>query len=96
MNTAGFLTARSNNSKGNPPITGRKDKTNNLEINIIINNTAKAREDDNPNSLNNKNNPRRGNKRGERPYNEKNNNKNKKIRVAKPDKYHKKRKKFKP
>ena len=96
MSTAGSSTARFNNSKGNPPTTGRKDKTSNLETDVIIDNTAKARRDDDPDSLDSESNPRRGDKRGRRPYNKENNNKSGKIRVAKPDKYHKKKKKLKP
>ena len=60
-----------------------------------MDNTVKVRKNDNPNSLNNKGNPRRGDKRGKRFYNKKNNNKNKKVRVAKLDKYYEKKKKFK-
>ena len=60
-----------------------------------MNNTIKARGNNNLNSLNNKGNPRRGDKRGKRPYNKKNNNRSEKVRVAKPDKYHGKKKKFK-
>ena len=96
MSTAGFFIAYFNNSKKNPLNLGKNNKINNLKINIIINNTAKAKKDDNPNFLNNKNNPKRENKRGGKFYNKKNNNKNKKIRVAKPNKYYKKREKFKP
>ena len=36
-----------------------------------MDNIAKARGDDNPDSLDNKDNPRRGNKRGRRFYNKK-------------------------
>ena len=71
MNTADFLIARFNNFKGNLFISGKKNKVNSLKINIIINNTAKAREDDNFNFLNNKNNFKRRNKRGKRFYNKK-------------------------
>ena len=60
-----------------------------------MNNIIKARGDDDPNSLNNESNLRRGNKRGGRPYDKENNNKNEKIRITKPDKYHKERKKLK-
>ena len=62
---------------------------------IIINNIVKIRKNDNPNFLNNKNDLKRGNKREKRFYNKKNNNKNKKIQIAKLNKYYKKRKKFK-
>ena len=61
-----------------------------------MDNTTKAREDNNPNFLDNEGNPKRGNKRGERPYDKKNDNKNKKVRIAKLNKYHGKRKKFEP
>ena len=57
-----------------------------------MNNTVKARENDNFNFLDNKNNPRRENKREKKPYNKKNNNKNEKVRIAKPNKYYKKKK----
>ena len=95
MNTANSFIIRLNNSKGNPPHLSKKDKINNLKTNIIINNTAKTRENNNLNFLNNKNNPRRGNKHRERFYNKKNNNINKKVRIAKLDKYYKEKKKFK-
>ena len=84
-----------NNSKGNLPNLNKKDKISNLKTNIIMNNTAKIKKNDDFDFLNNKGDLKRGNKRGKRPYNRKNNNKNKKIRIAKPNKYHKKRKKFK-
>ena len=63
-----------------------------MKINIIINNTVKAKKDNNPDFVNNKNDFKRENKRGKRFYNRKNNNKNKKIRVAKLNKYYKKKK----
>ena len=91
MNTAGFLTARFNNFKKNLFIIDKKNKINNLKTDVIINNITKVRKDDNPNFLNNKSNFRRENKREERLYNKKNNNKNKKIRVIKSNKYHKKK-----
>ena len=94
MNIINFFTARFSNSKGNPPNLSKKNKISSLETNIIINNTAKIKENDDFNFLNNKGDLRYGNKRGERFYNKKNNNKNKKIQIAKLDKYYKKRKKF--
>ena len=60
-----------------------------------MDNTAKAREDDDFDSSNSEGNPRRGNKRGGRFYDKENNNKSGKIRIAKLDKYHGERKKFK-
>ena len=96
MSIAGSLTARSNNSKGNPPTTGRKDKTSSLKTDIIMNNTAKARENDDPNSSDSKSNPKRGDKREGRLYDKENDNKNKKIQVAKPNKYHREREKLEP
>ena len=79
MNIAGSLTAHFNNFKGNPSNLGKRDKTNNLKIDIIIDNTVKAKEDNDFNFLNNKNDLKRGNKRRGRSYNKENNNKNKKI-----------------
>ena len=95
MNTVGFFTIRFNNFKGNSSNLNKKNKISNLKINIIMNNTAKIRGDDNSDFLNNKNNLRRGNKRGGRFYNKNNNNKNKKIQIAKLDKYYKEKEKFK-
>ena len=94
MSTAGSLTARFNNSKGNSPIIGRKDKISSLKINVIINNTAKAREDNDFNFLNSEGNLRRGNKRGKRLYDKENDDRSGKVRVIKPDKYYGKREKF--
>ena len=59
-----------------------------------MNNTAKAREDDDPNSLNSEGNPKRGDKREKRFYNKENDDENEKIRIAKLDKYYKKREKL--
>ena len=61
-----------------------------------MNNTAKVRGDDDPNFLDSKSNPKRGDKREGRLYNKKNDNKNKKVWVAKSNKYHEEREKFKP
>ena len=94
MSTADSLIVCSNNPKKNSPIIGRKDKTNNLKINVIINNIAKAKEDDNPNSLDNKGNPKRRDKREERFYDKKNDNGSGKIQIVKPNKYHKEREKL--
>ena len=80
MNTAGFFTARSNNFKRNLFNLSKKNKTNNLKTNIIINNTAKIKRNNDLNFLNNKNNLRRGNKREGKSYNKNNNNKNKKYK----------------
>ena len=96
MNIAGFLTACFNNPKRNSLITGRKDKTNNLKIDVIMNNTAKVRKDDDFNFSDNEGNLRRGDKGGEKLYDKENNNKNEKVRVAKLDKYHGKKEKLKP
>ena len=96
MNIVGSLTAHSNNPKGNSPTTGRKDKINSLKINIIMDNTVKIRKNDDFNFLDSEDNPRRGDKRGRRLYDKKNNNKNKKIRVAKLNKYHEEREKLEP
>ena len=57
--------------KGNPSNLNKKNKINNLKTNIIINNIVKVRGDDNFDSLNNKNDPKRGNKRRGRFYNKK-------------------------
>ena len=62
MNIIGFFTARFNNSKKNLFNLGKKNKINNLKTDIILNNIVKARGDNNPDFLNNKNNLRRGNK----------------------------------
>ena len=91
MSIVSSFIARFNNFKGNSPNLGKKNKINNLKINIIMNNIVKIREDDNPDFLNNKSDFRRENKREKKLYNKKNNNKNKKIRIAKPDKYYKKK-----
>ena len=60
-----------------------------------MNNTIKVKGDNDFNFLNNKNDLKRGNKRERRFYNKKNNNKNKKIQIAKSNKYYKEREKFK-
>ena len=91
MSIVGFFTARFSNSKGNPFNLGKKDKINSLKINIIMNNIVKAKRDDNLNFLNNKGDPKYGNKRGRKPYNKKNNNKNRKIQISKLNKYYKKK-----
>ena len=96
MSTAGSSTARSNNSKGNPPTTGRKDKTSSLKTDVIMDNTAKARGDDDPDSSDSEGNPRRGDKRGGRPYDKEDDDGSGKVRVAKPDKYHGEREKLEP
>ena len=80
MNTVGFFIARFNNFKRNSPNLSKKNKINNLKINIIINNIVKTRRDNNSNFLNNKGDLKRGNKRGEKSYNKNNNNKNKKYK----------------
>ena len=95
MNIVGSSIAYFNNPKRNSLIIGRKDKTNSLKINIIIDNTAKARENDDPDFLNSKSNPRRGDKRGKKLYDKKNNDKNEKIQIAKLNKYYKKKEKLK-
>ena len=46
----------------NLPNLSKKNKINNLKINVIINNTAKTKGNDDPNFLNNKDNLKRGNK----------------------------------
>ena len=61
-----------------------------------MNNTAKARKDDDPNFSDNEGNFKRRDKRGERPYDKENDDKSEKIRVAKLDKYHRKREKLEP
>ena len=94
MSIVGSFIARFNNSKKNLSNPNKKNKISNSKIDVIINNIVKIRENDDPDFWNDKGDPKCGNKRGKRSYNRKNNNKNKKIRVAKPDKYHKK--KFKP
>ena len=48
MNTVSFFTAYFSNVKRNPPNLNKKDKISNLKIDIIINNTVKIREDNNP------------------------------------------------
>ena len=95
MNTVNFFIARFNNFKGNPPHLGKKDKISNLKIDVIINNIAKTRRNDDFNFLDSKGDLKRGNKRGRRFYNRKDNNKSKKIRVAKLNKYHGEREKLK-
>ena len=71
MSTANSFITRFSNFKGNPLNLGKKDKISSLKTNIIINNTVKTRGNNNSNFLNNKNDLRRGNKRGERFYNKK-------------------------
>ena len=61
-----------------------------------MDNTAKARGDDDPDSLDSEGNPRRGDKRGGRPYDKKDDDESGKIRIVKPDKYHEEREKLKP
>ena len=95
MNIVGSLTARSNNPKGNLFIIGKKNKTSSLEINIIINNTTKAKKNDDPDSSDSKGNLRRGDKRGEKFYDKKNNDENGKVQIAKLNKYHEEREKLK-
>ena len=95
MNIIGSFIARFNNSKGNLFNLNKKNKTNNLEIDIIIHNIIKIRKDDDLDFLDNKNDFKRENKREGRFYNRKNNNKNKKIQITKLNKYYEKKKKFK-
>ena len=77
MNTANFSIARFNNIKENLLNLGKKNKTNYLKINIIMDNIAKIRKNNNLNFSNNKDNPKRENKRGKRFYKNNNNNKKK-------------------
>ena len=79
MSTAGSLTARFNNSKGNPFTTNKKNKTSNLETDVIMDNTVKVRENDDSDFLDNEGNPKRGDKRGGRPYDKEDDNKNGKV-----------------
>ena len=79
MSTAGSSTARFNNFKRNPFITNKKNKTSNLETDVIMDNTAKVKKNDDSNSLDNEGNPKRGNKRGRRLYDKEDDNKNGKI-----------------
>ena len=95
MNTASSSITYFNNSKKNPPNPGKKNKINSLKINVIMNNTAKIRKNDNPDSSNDENDLKRENKCGEKPYDKKNDNENKKVRIAKLNKYYKEKKKFK-
>ena len=66
-----------------------------MEIDIIINNIIKIKKNDNFDFLDNKGDLKRGNKCRGKSYNKKNNNKNRKIRVVKLNKYHGKREKLK-
>ena len=59
-----------------------------------MNNTIKVRENDNLNFLDGEDDFKRGNKRGWKLYDKENDNKNKKIRIVKLDKYYGERKKF--
>ena len=95
MNIISFFTARPNNSKGNSFNLSKKNKINNWKTDIIINNIAKTKKNNNSNFLDGKGDPKRENKRERKLYNKKNNNKNRKIQIAKLNKYHEKRKKFK-
>ena len=57
-----------------------------------MNNIVKIKRNDNPDFLNGENDLKCGNKREKKPYNRENNNKNKKIRIVKLNKYYKKKK----
>ena len=79
MNIISFFTAYFSNFKGNLSNLGKKNRINNLKINIIINNIIKIKGDDNLDFLNNKGDFKRGNKRKKRFYDREDNNKNKKV-----------------
>ena len=79
MSTAGFFIAYFSNFKGNLFNLDKKDKINNLKIDVIMNNIVKARGDDNSDSLNNKSDSRRENKRKRKPCNKKDNNRSEKV-----------------
>ena len=95
MSIVSSLIARTNNSKESPLNLNKKDKISNLKIDIIIDNTAKIRGDNDPDFSNNKSDFGRENRYREKPYNKENNNRSKKIQVTKLNKYYKKRKKSK-
>ena len=60
-----------------------------------MDNIIKAKKNNNSDFSDGKGDFKRENKREEKPYNKKDNNKNKKIRIAKLNKYYKEKKKFK-
>ena len=91
MNTINFLIAHFNNFKKNPFILSKKNKINNLKIDVIINNIVKAKENDDFDFLDGESNPKRGTKRSRKFYNKKDDNKNGKIRVTKLNKYYEKK-----
>ena len=72
----------------------KKNKINSLKTDIIIDDTVKIKKNNNLDFLNNKNDFRRGNKRKKKPYNKENNNRNKKIRIVKLNRYYKKKLRF--
>ena len=71
MSITCFFIIRLNNFKGNLFNLGKKDKINNLKTDIIMNNIVKIKKNDDFNFLNNKCDPRRGNKRKRKFYNKK-------------------------
>ena len=95
MNTVNFFTACFNNFKGDPFNASKKNKISSLKINIIIDNTAKIKKNNNFNFLNSEGDFKRGNKREKKFYNKKNDDKSGKIWIIKLNKYYKERKKFK-
>ena len=69
MNIIDFFTVHFNNFKKNLFNLSKKDKINNLKINIIINNIIKIGENNDSNFLNSEGDFKYRNKRGGRFYN---------------------------
>ena len=71
MNIINSFTVRFSNFKGNLFNLDKRNKINSLKINIIINNTAKTKKDDNPDFSDDKDDFKYENKRKKRLYNKK-------------------------
>ena len=83
MNTAGSITARLNKIKKDSPVAGRKDENNIFKTNILIKGTSAVKKSNLNSNLNSDSK--------DEDYSH-----YKKIRIAKPDKYYKERKKLEP
>ena len=71
MNIADFFIIYFNNFKGNPFNLNKKDKINNLKTDIIMDNIAKIKKNNNLDFLNSESDPKHGNKHKRRFYNKK-------------------------
>ena len=86
MSTAGSTTAHSGKLKENSPVVGRKDESNTFEINILMEGTLAAKEVNNS-----KPDPDPDSESEDEDYSYYG-----KVKVAKPDKFYKKREKLEP